>query len=258
VRAGNWIKAWQHLQREGRWRSQLWWEFILPYLAPHWQRQWFARCQRKTLALPVWLTPHYVQSESVQLALQEYYRGMMLPEGLQQALTFATESGYAAASGCMNALLYSSFRLRTVSPLQDRRLIEFVLKLPPSLQSDPIYEKKFLRQVNQDHLPLQILLRHKENYFDPMKYAGIAQGSQPLELLEVLKNMPLLESIIDFNRVKETLFLYREEYVQEYCPGRPYLNGEATYLYNLFAFINWYQNVTLHLSCYASEPPVLI
>ncbi len=241
VRAGRWGKVQQYINNEDRWPSFLWWEFVLPRLSTYWLRKWFTL--RPTKSLPPWIMPHYAQSAQTQMAIDRSYKSM-LGGGLQQNISWAMASGFSAASNSVYTLMNAFHRLQVTSPLQDRRLIEFVLRLPPELQFDPNHGKIFLRQVAQNHLPSEILWRPKDNYFDPMKYAGIAKGAQVLELLEKLRTITFLADIIDIAQVEKNLLKYRAGYAEGYCSGHPFRNGEANYIYELFSYVSWYHNIT--------------
>ena len=124
-------------------------------------------------------------------------------------------------------------------------MVEFAINLPPDLQYDPVHGKIFLRRANLEYLPEQILWKPKDNYFDPMRYAGIAQGHQALELLEQLKQMPLLKNIINVSCVEEILLSYRSGYAQR--PKGSYRNTDANQLYDLLAFVSWYKRVSTNI-----------
>jgi asparagine synthase (glutamine-hydrolysing) len=239
VRAGCWSKAYQYIKQHERWPSLLWRELFLPRLTGYWQSKW--NTFRQINIFPPWITPNYAQSIHTQLVIDR----LAPPTGLQQNMAWAMSSGFAVANVRAYALMNAFHNLQLTSPLQDRCLLEFAAKLPIWLQFDPAHEKIFLRRVNQNCLPEQILWRPKTNYFDPIKYVGIARGDQPLQLLEKAKNMPFLADMIDIPRTEKMLLNYRSEYEENYRPGCPYRNTEASYLFRLFSFVNWYQRLNI-------------
>jgi asparagine synthase (glutamine-hydrolysing) len=239
VRAGSWQKLGQCLKKEERLRSVLWWELVLPSLSGYWQQKWFTL--RPQNILPEWIVPEYLQSTHTQMAINQNYQAMLMT-GLQQNISWALTGGASAASSQVFALMHGAYQLQATSPLQDRRLIEFAMNIPPNLQCDPIHGKIFLRQANLKYLPKQILWRPKDNYFDPMKYMGIAKGTQVLNLLNILKQTPFLENIIDVPCVEKTLLDYRLNYGENI--KKSYRNAEANHLYELFTFVNWYERFT--------------
>ncbi len=245
VRSKRWGKAQQYLQQEKRWPSFLWHELVLPRLSPSWQQRWVN--WRQPNILPPWINPDYAQSTAAQLAIQENSAAMTAAGGLQQTISWAMASGYATAYNQAYALMQSAHGLQTTSPLQDRRVMQFAIDLPPELQTDPQHGKIFLRQASHNYLPETIRWRPKNNYFDPVKYAGIGQGQAAIELLAKLRQLPFLANIIDIPRVAEMLGSYRDGYAQDYCPGRPYRNTDANHLYELFTLVNWHDRMTNRL-----------
>lgn len=242
ARAGRWRKLGQCLKQEESLKSVLWWEFVLPRLSGYWQHKWFTL--RPQNVLPTWLTPEYLQSSPTKMALDQSYQAMLVT-GFQQNMAWSLTSGASAASHQVFLLMHGAYRLHVTSPFQDRRLINFAVNLPPDLQCDPVHGKIFLRQANRKYLPEQILWRPKDNYFDPLKYAGLAEGHQALELLGRLKQTSFLENIIDVSGVEQVLLDYRSGYNQRL--NGSYRNTEANHLYELFTFVNWYERVTTNV-----------
>jgi asparagine synthase (glutamine-hydrolysing) len=245
VRSGPWRKVNEYIKHQKRWPSFLWREFVLPRLSAYYRRQWFS--WRHSDALPAYITPEYAESTLTKMAIDQSY-GSITNQGLQQSISWAAASGFSVASNNASALMQTSMNLQSASPLQDRRLMEFAINIPPEFQVDPQHGKIFLRQANRDYLPNQILWRPKNNYFDPMKYAGIGKGSECLDLLEKLKNIDCLMGIVDISRTEKMLLDYRLGFAQDYCIGHSYRNSEANYLYQLFVFVNWYQRMIEYVS----------
>jgi asparagine synthase (glutamine-hydrolysing) len=241
VQFGRWGKAQQYLKQQERWPSFLWHELVLERLPLGLSRRWQVS---KPLPVPTWIKPHYIQQPQTQAAISQHYQAS-IATGLQKNLSWAIGSGFSTALHRVYALMHANYKLQAVSPLQDRRIIQFAINLPPELQIDPVHEKIFLRQANQGYLPPQILSRPKNNYFDPLKYAGIAKGEQVLELLDRLPTISCLDEIIDIQQVKQTLLNYRAGYHRDRQGS--YRNAEANYLYELFTFVNWYQNMVNHV-----------
>jgi asparagine synthase (glutamine-hydrolysing) len=252
VRFGRWRKAYEYIKHKKRWPSFLWRELALPRLPAYYQRQWFA--WRYSDTLPVYITPEYAESTYTKIAIDRNYKSIN-NQGLQQSISWAAASGFSVASNCAFSLMQASMNLKSTSPLQDRRLMEFAISIPPELQADPQHGKIFLRQVNQGYLPSQILWRPKNNYFDPVKYVGIGKGLECLELLEKLKEIDCLIGIVDIDRTREMLLGYRTGFAGGYCSGHSYRNDEANYLYQLFAFVNWHQRMTKYVSSRVNYQP---
>ncbi|MEW6494177.1 MAG: asparagine synthase-related protein [Cyanobacteriota bacterium] len=247
ARAGNWQQVLQHLKTEKRWHSKLGNELLLPHLPKYWQTKWFARWKRKSNPLPPWITPTYAQKPQTQVALQQYYESF-LSTNLMQGITWAMESAGSVGITQVYRLLGYCYQLESTSPLQDRRLMEFSINLPPSLQNAPVHEKIFLRKANQLTLPEDIRWRPKQNYFDPVKYAGLVKGHQTVTLLEQLQKCLPLQEIVDVRQVENSLKSYCQGYIESYIPGKPFRNDIASKLYNIFVFIDWKKRVKNYLN----------
>ncbi|HAA27135.1 MAG TPA: asparagine synthase [Cyanobacteria bacterium UBA8553] len=242
ARVGSWGQVLQRLKGDKRKHSTVWQEFVLPHLPKYWQSKWFARWQRKSNPLPPWITSTYAQQPQTQEAIQQYFESYLFTN-LVQILTRPTQSSSFVGSTQVYRLLRYAYQQEATSPLQDKRLVEFAIALHPSLQNHPVHEKIFLRQANQMNLPEDVLWRPKTNYFDPLKYVGIAQGHQALQLLEQLKNCPFLQEIVENHKVEAQLINYREKYSKNYQQGNPFCNKTANQLYILFALVNWHQKI---------------
>ncbi|NEQ23277.1 MAG: asparagine synthase [Microcoleus sp. SIO2G3] len=242
ARAGSWRQVLQHLKKEERSHSLIWREFVLPHLPKFWQSKWFARCQKKSNALPPWITSAYAQKPQTQAAIQQYFESCLFTN-FMQVLTMPMEySGFVGSTQVYRLIRYA-YQQETASPLLDRRLVEFVMSLHPSLQNHPVHGKIFLRQANKMNLPDDVLMRPKDNYFDPLKYAGIAKGHQVLQLLEQLQNCPYLQEAVDSQNVETHLNNYRQGYSDSYQRGEPFYNTIANQLYVFFAFVSWHKRL---------------
>jgi asparagine synthase (glutamine-hydrolysing) len=246
ARVGEWQQVLQQLKTEKRWHSTLWYELLLPHLPKYWQTKWFARWKRKSNRLPPWITPTYAQNPQTQVALQQYFESF-LSTNLMQGITWAMESAGSVGITQVYRLLGYFYQLESTSPLQDQRLIEFAINLPPSLQNDPVHEKIFLRKANQLILPEDIRWRPKQNYFDPVKYAGLVKGHQTVTLLEQLPKCLCLQEVVDVRQVETSLKSYCQGYLDSYIPGKPFRNDIASKLYNLFVFIGWCKRTKKYL-----------
>jgi asparagine synthase (glutamine-hydrolysing) len=242
IRGGCWRRVFQILKSEERWHSIVWREFVLPHLPKLLRAKWFARRRQLSAPLPTWITPTYAQTTQTQLAIQQYYESTLFSDQMQ-VVRWGIDSAGAVGMSQVYKLMSAAHQLEYTSPLLDRRLVEFAIALPPALQYDSTHEKIFLRQANQTKLPEDVLWRPKENYFDPMKYAGIGKGQEVLAIAEQMRDIPLLPTIVDIEQLETRLNHYRQGYSEGYCPGEPYQNNAANQLYYLFAFVNWYHRV---------------
>ncbi len=239
----NWNSIWQLLKHDSHRHVTLVRE-LMPSLPSPLQSLWFARHLRRHSPIPPWLKDHYQQSTELQESLQQYLQ-LSLVYGHEAVLVACLNGGFHAGIRGVYKLIRSHFGLEFSSPLQDQRVLEFTLSLPAPLQSDPIQEKVFLRSANQTTLPEIIRTRPKENYFDPLKYAGIGKGEAAIAALQQLKNCSFLKERMDTIQVEAYLYTYRYAYQKHYAPGQPFNNKIASQLYSLFAFSRWHQQLSL-------------
>ena len=233
ARSCRWRQVFQILRSKNRSSSTLWQELILPRLPKYWQSKWIARVQQKSQLIPPWITPVYARKLHTQEALQRYFEVTMLSSSFVEDLMVVRESSGFVGTTQLYRLLTYAYQMESVSPLVDKRLFEFVLHLPPVLQTDRVHEKIFLRQVNQSYLPEEVLWRPKENYFDPLSDTALAKGHRAVELLRQIPNCPCLQEIIDTKQV--------ETYLNKYRQGQSPTNNNE--LLALLTFVDWYQRV---------------
>jgi asparagine synthase (glutamine-hydrolysing) len=241
VKAGSWQQVYKHLSGQSRWHSLLWKELILPKLPQFWRTKWFAKWRKLADPMPPWIASRFKQQPEMEIAVNQYFESF-LSANLWESLVWRIESPGSLGALQAYRLLRNFYQLESTSPFQDRRLIEFALNLPPSIQYHSDYNKIFLRKANQNNFPSDVLWRSKDNYFDPLHYAGLGKGESVLVLLEKLQNSSLSE-FIDVLKAKESLDRYRQDYASNYCPGKSFQHSTASNLYSLFTFVNWYQRL---------------
>lgn len=78
-------------------------------------------------------------------------------------------------------------------PFLDHRVIEFAARLPPHLKMRVLDEKYLLKQALKQHLPADILGRHKQPYRSP-DIAAFFSGSVPDYVMELLGESALRRS----------------------------------------------------------------
>ncbi|MBW4418211.1 MAG: asparagine synthase [Myxacorys californica WJT36-NPBG1] len=235
----NWRQVFHYFMTYGNWKSTLWNQFVLPSLPEAWQLLWFKRCQRRYNPIPPWITSAYANQSEVQTALKQYFK-LQLIDGQVASLNSNIEGALFPGDTQNYKFLLAAHGIESTSPFQDQRLTEFAFRIHPSLQSNSQHDKLFFREANRTTLPDDVRLRPKNNYFDPLKYAGIGRGEIVLMLLEKIKSSPILQRRIDFKELEECLFHYRNGYVKNYSPGTPFENNSANHFFSFFAFTNWY------------------
>lgn len=242
ARNGNWRRVIKQLQSTKRWHSSLWKYLLLPHLPTYIQHQWFARWQRKSNPTPIWLKPLLTQQPEMKAALKQYFTGF-LDANLETSMSWTMECSGSVGANQVYKLFQSSLGLESLSPFQDRRLVQFALDLEPSIQYDSTYNKIFLRRANQKTLPEDILWRPKINYFDPLRYAGLGQGDRVLDILDFLKKSSFFSSIVDVYLIEKKLTKYREDYQLDYDRTRYFKQDMTNSLYATFVFADWYKKV---------------
>jgi len=242
AKAGNWGMVGRSLFSESRWYSGLWRNLLLPCAPVVAKRLWFARCQRLSDSIPPWITSSYRSTESVQLALYQSQQSSLC-DTQEDGIRLPIEAAGMVGSTQVYRHLHAFHQLEHVSPMQDHRLLEFALSIPPDLQSDREHDKIFLRQANATTLPSDVLWRPKDNYFDPMKYAGIGKGLPTVAFLQKAQQNPYLNTLIDFDQLTTALTQYRQGYEADYVSGKPFQNSIANQIYTLLTFCNWYEKV---------------
>jgi asparagine synthase (glutamine-hydrolysing) len=248
VRGGNWGLLWQELKPKKYWHSFLYRQLILPELPQTWQDKWIASRYRPSQEwLPAWLTPAYAQSSRMQTVAHQCLQAS-LTNNRARVIDKLLEGASYVGSTQLFKLLACTYRIESVSPMGDRRLMEFAHRIPPKLQIDATYQKNFLRQANRATLPDDVRLRPKLNYFDPLKYAGIGEGDIPLQLLEQAKNEAFLQEIIDFAEFEQQLKDYRCAYTNSYSPGNDFETRLDNEFLSAFTFFNWLLNLKKHYS----------
>lgn len=243
LKARNWQLFRDTLKSSKGWHSFWWRNFLLPALPPSWQTRWKAkRFQPGEYNLPQWLTPAYLNSPEISTAIKQHFRSSLVKNRSQAIEKYLTESGSVGMTQ-LYRLLSSVYRIESVSPFGDRRMIEFSSSIHPSLHVDDQYEKIFLRRVNQNTLPDKVRLKPKNNCFDPLQYAGLGQGEQPLPILEQAEKHPYLQSIIDFTQLRQTITQYRHQYRQEYTPGEYFHDDLGNKIQACLYFFDWVSRV---------------
>ena len=210
--------------------------FLFPNLPQFLQHKYFSR----NVSVVPWLNKEYIESSAFQQSLQQKFFSRLPNRAIQTIDNYASRTvsvGYRQTY----RLLAQFHGLQITAPFQDRRIVEFSLALNPDIKRSYEYYKIFLRQVNRGKLPDEILWRPKENYFNPLTYAGIALGEKPLELLDYLDSSPALQVYFDKDRLRNVVARYRQDFEREYQPYVRYKPQQTAQLFASLTFINWYK-----------------
>lgn len=106
-------------------------------LAGHRNVAWFAP----------WMRPSFQSDRATQRARKEREKWLFLPR-FAIAFPASIEIAAAVGSNAASKLAQDVIGVRTISPLLDRRIIEFFARLPPTEQIDPKASKSFLRRAS--------------------------------------------------------------------------------------------------------------
>ena len=239
IKAGNWKLFWQSFKESSRWYSFLWRQFGLPALPPTWQIRWVSwRLPPNKYNLPLWLQADYAQSFSVELAVRQRFQSSLVNSRVS-AIANSLETTGCVGMNELYKLLAANYQIEAVAPMGDRRMIEFANSVHPSLQINDDLEKIFLRRVNRQILPDEVRLRPKENYFDPLKYAGLGASERPLAIVDRAKDNPYLSNLLDFLELSTRLDRYRQTYREKYAPWQDVDNNTTNQLLNSLTFCDW-------------------
>ena len=248
IQTKNWGLAIEHLRHQKYWRSALWRYLCLPSLPQSIRKRFYGRWQNRSNPIPPWLKPISSRSSVIKQALEQYYAGFS-QENLLSSMNWTTSCSGSVGASQVYKLYRHAMGLESASPLQDYRLIQFALNLPPVVQQDFSYNKIFLRRVNRKTLPEDLAWRPKTNYFDPLRYAGLGAGERVMTILDKLKNNSLLSAIIDVPAIERELRNYRADFSKNYAAQRYFQQDITNTLYAAFMFAFWYDNVSTKYGC---------
>jgi asparagine synthase (glutamine-hydrolysing) len=239
IRGKNWSYLGKHLKTNKRWHSFIWNQFILPSLPSRWQTRWKTyRFQASQYNLPEWLESDYLSSPEIDDLIKQHLSSSLVNNRFQAMEKYLTETGCVGMTQLYN-LLAAYCEIESVSPMGDRRLIEFSNSIHPSLQVDTEYQKIFLRQANRQTLPDKVRLKPKNNCFDPLKYAGLGRGEQILSIVDQAKHNSYLQSIVNFEQLEQVIHEYRQKYREEYTPNQYFYDDLGNKLLASVCFFDW-------------------
>ncbi len=243
--AGCWKQVAEHLKMEKKWYSPLWREILLPKMPKFIHSMWFARQQKWCQRIVPWILPSYLQKSSTQAAIQEF-RESSISQNRTETINWVCHSSGSVGVGQTYKLFQKAHQIESTSSFQDKRLVEFAINLHPSLQNDLIYNKIFLRQVNKNRLPENLVWRHKVNHFNPLLYSGIAQSDKTLKLVEELVNSSVLGELIDRECINKYLQYFCANYFDYSENKRNYIIENISQVHSVLSFMNWEQMISIY------------
>ncbi|MEL6930656.1 MAG: asparagine synthase-related protein [Cyanobacteria bacterium J06600_6] len=242
VRSRNWQLAIKHLQHQKNWRSTLWRYLAMPSLPPSLQRKFYSRWQNRENPFASWLKPVLRESSAMKVALEQYYAGLA-QDNLLSSMNWAKSCSGSVGATQAYRLYRHALGVESASPFQDYRLLKFALNLSPSIQQDFSYNKIFLRHAAQEKLPDDIRWRPKNNYFDPLRYAGMAKGDGVWEILKFIQDNSFLSTIINSQLLDKELKQYRLEYQNNYHSRHYFKQKSTNFLYAVLCMASWYKKL---------------
>jgi asparagine synthase (glutamine-hydrolysing) len=232
------------LKHQPHWPNLLWNEWILPQLASPLRHRWFQYKDANQTQpwLPPWFKANHRQQPHLQVALQQAHEFHLSADRSQW---MSRLNGSTATVGPSQTYkLYQAFcGLESVSPLGDRRLIDFAIGLHPTLQNDVDYNKIFLRRAVQKNMPDKIVWRHKINHFAPLMYAGLAVGEQVDPLLSPLPDLPELATIVDHQLLNDWLIRFQKSYRRGEFSTSKFRYQYISQAYATLILLNWLNSI---------------
>ena len=242
IQAREWQLAIKDLRHQKNWHSNLWRYLLMPSLPTYLQQKFYSRWQNKHNPISPWLKPFFSESSAMKEALTQYYAGFS-QENLLSSMTWAKSCSGSVGASQVYKLYRHSLELESASPFQDYRLLQFALNLPISMQQDFAYNKIFLRRATQKNLSDEIRWRPKNNYFDPLRYAGMAKGDGVWDIFNFILNNSFLTTIIDVEILEKELKNYRIEYQNNYQSRHYYKQKTTNFLYSVLCLGSWYKKI---------------
>ncbi|MBD2112404.1 MULTISPECIES: asparagine synthase-related protein [Cyanophyceae] len=227
------------LKQQPHWPNFLWNEWVLPHLAAPLRQRWlqYKDIRQKRSLLYPWFKSDYLQQPDYKTAIQQDHE-FKLSSGRSQWMAQLNEST-AIVGPNQTYKLYQAFcGVESVSPLGDRRLIDFSIGLHPTLQNDVHYNKIFLRCAVQAHMPEKIVWRHKINHFSPLMYAGVALGKENKFFIDILPELSELAAVINHQKIYEWLLKFQEAYRQKKFK-KEFPHREISNIFAILVFSNW-------------------
>jgi len=218
-----------------RLRSRIWRALFVPMLPRAIRRLWDARELRRLDVVPPWFRPSFARQPHVRAALQETSVWSDL-SGYRHTLAFALQRAVQVGFRQTVASASEASSVHSISPLLDRRIVEFALGIPARARHGDGRPKAFLRSAARGRIPESIEHRAK---VEPL-YAWYERSSlgatSPARATEALRACPVTNEYVFVDDVSRRL--------REYAQGRgdPH---RATSLYRLLEFAFWYEATTM-------------
>jgi asparagine synthase (glutamine-hydrolysing) len=246
VRTGGWSAAAGYLLRHPARRSMMWRELVVPRLPESVRRQWLAREQSRTQAIPPWMTAAFSQREATRRALAQQ-DAWLTRSSLETTLPAMLENVIPLATRQAERLRASRLRVDLASPFWTRTIVEFAGRVPAALRLHAAHRKVFLRRASEGRIPDEVRWRPKrEGLYAALLQEALA-GDRAQSSLRSAMNLAGMCEWIDFGAVQG--LLARERDLQA---GPLAAELRQRQLHALVAFVGWRAHVE---SVYGPLPP---
>ena len=160
VLRGDWRSVLRHLRWHPGRRAALQRAVVVPLLPKPLRMAW-ARRQLRHVGFPAYVSPGALQLRELNDARQQYVEALVHQSSrdlFEQWLSLPVPVGATASHDRCAA----EFGLRTVSPLLDRRVVELMLALPPSVLLPRGQDRHFQREVLKGRIPESVRMLSKD------------------------------------------------------------------------------------------------
>ena len=232
--AGNRSRLLSVLAHHQRPRALVWRGLIVPRLPRRVRAAWNWRERRRLTGTPTWMSGRFWNDDATREAREQTEWAHRI-DSTSVALRYILEHPGNVATWSAQRVMAASVGLELRSPLLDRALVDFVLRLSPELLWSPAESKPFLRAAGRGRLPEEILRMDKHAaLFQYM--LNRALSSEDAE--EVARLLTSNDDLVDFVQPGVAL-----EYLRRAKLGA-LSDHDADALYVLIATARWMQSVT--------------
>jgi len=162
-------------------------------------RKWRAG-EREEDLLPQWLQPEFARKLGLRERQKELKRGLRYTHAFHPGGYAGLSQGYWAGVLEDEDAAWTGVPLERRAPFLDRRLVEFLLRVPPVPWC---MEKELLREAMRGLLPEEVRTRPKT----PLRQEPFAAQAERLKWspLPLPRNHAILEEFVDWKKVEATL-----------------------------------------------------
>ncbi|HXL22000.1 MAG TPA: asparagine synthase-related protein [Candidatus Dormibacteraeota bacterium] len=162
-------------------------------------RKW-RTAEREEGSLPQWLQPEFARKLGLRERQKELRRGLRYTHAFHPGGYAALSQGYWAGVLEDEDAAWTGVPLERRAPFLDRRLVEFLLQVPPVPWC---MDKELLREAMRGLLPEEVRTRPKT----PLRQEPFAAQAERLKWspLPLERNHPILDEFVDWKKLEATL-----------------------------------------------------